>query len=72
MFWQEIQFRSRQEKALDDTDLYSLTHLYQPIVGVMGVGLYVTLHSQGPEDGTSRFPHIHIFSNLLQFHTINS
>jgi len=46
MFWQEIQFRSRQEKALDGTDLFSLTHLYQPIVGVIGVGLYVTLHSQ--------------------------
>jgi replication initiation and membrane attachment protein len=69
MFWQEIQFRSRQEKALDDTDLFSLTHLYQPIVGVMGVGLYVTLHSQASDKGiSSLFTHTYLFKLLAISH----
>jgi replication initiation and membrane attachment protein len=69
MFWQEIQFRSRQEKALDGTDLFSLTHLYQPIVGVMGVGLYVTLHAQASEQGTSSLlTHTYLFKLLAISH----
>ncbi|MCH5584387.1 DnaD domain protein [Shimazuella sp. AN120528] len=69
MFWQEIQFRSRQEKALDDTDLFSLTHLYQPIVGVMGVGLYVTLHSQASKQETSALlTHTYLFKLLSISH----
>jgi replication initiation and membrane attachment protein len=69
MFWQEIQFRSRQEKALDDTDLFSLTHLYQPIVGVMGVGLYVTLHAQASKQGISvLLTHTYLFKLLSISH----
>lgn len=69
MFWQEIQFRSRQEKALDDTDLFSLTHLYQPIVGVMGVGLYVTLHAHASAQGTSTLlTHTYLFKLLAISH----
>jgi replication initiation and membrane attachment protein len=69
MFWQEIQFRSRQEKALDDTDLFSLTHLYQPIVGVMGVGLYVTLHAHASTQGVSTLlTHTYLFKLLAISH----
>lgn len=69
MFWQEIQFRSRQEKALDDTDLFSLTHLYQPIVGVMGVGLYVTLHAHASTQGISTLlTHTYLFKLLAISH----
>jgi replication initiation and membrane attachment protein len=69
VFWEEIQFRSRHEKALDATDLYSLTHLYQPIVGVIGVGLYVTLHAQATKTDTAALlTHTYLFKLLAISH----
>jgi replication initiation and membrane attachment protein len=69
MFWQEIQFCSRQERPLDATDILSLTHLYQPIVGSIGVGLYVTLHSQAVKHGiSSLLTHTYLFKLLAISH----
>lgn len=69
LFWHEIQFRSRQERLLDATDMLSLSHLYQPIVGAISIGLYVTLHSQAVKHGfTSLLTHTYLFKLLSISH----